>query len=276
MRRAPLRNTENAPSDRAEFVVLHALPRLSLLLLGAATLTIATGCMRSYEPVSSVHRALVVDTEAPNFTDTHLNVHCVPRDLLINGRSNQLCRAVAQLFENQGAEVETISRWRPPATETADGVAAEPEEEEEEATTPPRAVQLNVEIRARQLSKRAHPLSWLACLASFTVVPGIVETTFEQRVKVWDGENFPLLEDRSEGRILVRAGMGAWLSTRLLDQIWRKKQDRLVGMSVTKDLSKDLYTQLTQAVYRAKLLARTVEPPPTSRVLGSTPAAPTN
>ena len=212
--------------------------------------------MRSYEPVSSVHRALVVDPQALNFADTRLDVHCVPRDLLINGRSNQLCRHVAELFESQGAVVNTVSRWR--RTEVAEGetpVVEEPAEDEVTAVGDPRPVQLFVEIRARELSKKSYPLSWFACLASFTLIPAVTESTFVQEVVVRDAERVRLLEDRAEGRVRVRAGAGAWLSTLLLDRVWKKKKDKQVGVSVTKDLTRDLDRQLSQAVYQAKLLA---------------------
>ena len=74
----------------------------------------ASGCIHSYQPLSGLHRPVVVDPTQPNFQDVKLTVRCVPGGGLVNNEeARMLCRRVGQLFENQGATVVTWTTSRP-------------------------------------------------------------------------------------------------------------------------------------------------------------------
>lgn len=205
--------------------------------------------MRVYHPMSGFHRPIVVDTQAPNFTDTELLIHCVPGKYLGKGATRELCRKVQVLFENQGAKVTAIATT---------GINPEDLEdvEPEEGDPTPRETKLVIELRARKIHESYHPWSWLACFASFTIVPGVNEFTFAQDVVVKDGEGVLLGRDSMKGRIVKRFGGAHWAVNMVTNLATRKKKDRHSGHAVGRDLSADLYGQLSQQVYNARVQAQ--------------------
>lgn len=238
--------------------------RLMLLTLCFLAVFASTGCVRVYHPMSNLHRPVVVDPQAPNFAGTSMTVHCVPADLLSQTRASLLCQRVTNLFENQGAVVRTIAAVSEPLEDPLDdelpGFGSLLDPAAPKPVVPAAApVELYLELRARKIHQANHPFSWLACLATFTVIPGITETTFAQDVVIRDGTNFPLVKETLQGRMVTRFGAGAWIANMLLDRVWRKRQDRVIGVSITKDLSRDLYGQLSQSMYNAKIQAQVLQ-----------------
>lgn len=209
--------------------------------------------------MSGFHRPIVVDIQAPNFTDTEILVHCVPGDYLGKGASRELCRKVGTLFENQGAKVSAIATT---------GVNPDDLEAvtESDGDPTPRETQLIVELRARKIHESYHPWSWLACFASFTIVPGVNEFTFSQDVVIKDAQGVLLSRDSMKGRIVKRFGGAHWAINMLTNLLTRKKKDRHSGHAVGRDLSHDLYGQLSQQAYNARVqaqvLAEVDAPPP--------------
>lgn len=210
------------------------------LRLGLGLLAGSGGCMvHTYQPLSGLHRPVVVDPGAANLEGLHLQVFCVPEALLNTQDASALCRKLGTLFENQGALVTT----------TVGG-----EEEEPEAEAPP--IDLRIEVRARQVHAASHPLTWAATVFSFTLVPAVTEFTFEQDLVVRDASGFLLATDVLRGRVVHYYGFGSWASNTLLDLTVREKPDEIVGDSAERQLSEDLYRQLSQSVFNAKLQAQ--------------------
>jgi hypothetical protein len=210
----------------------------------------APGCVvQVYEPLSGLHRPTVIDARQPNFTDTRLMVHCLHGGLLSDAEAGSLCDKVRTLFVNQGAEVRTFV-----GAGDAEGEGSPPPDAPEAATEADPRLELTLDLRARKTDQSNHPLSWAIFIASFTVLPAVQEWSFAQEVVIRDETGFLLTSDTLEGRWVWRYGFGAWLGNALLD-LSRKKVDRLGSDAAAHELSDDLYNQLTQDVFDAKMHA---------------------
>lgn len=226
------------------------MPRRAATALLALALSLAPGCVvRVYQPLAGLQRPTVTDPKVQNFRQTRLDVHCVPGGILSVGQASALCQKVRVLFENQGAYVRTyVSSGRT----DEDGVDAAPAE----ASGP--MTELSLELRARSVHASNHPLSWLFCFASFTVLPGTSEVTFAHDLTIRDGTGFLLVTDSLEARLVTRFGFGPWLGNATFD-LWRDEADDVLGEGFAVDLSTDLYAQLTQRVFDAKLHAEVLQ-----------------
>ena len=94
---------------------------------------------------------------------------------------------------------------------------------------------------------------WALCYASFTLVPAVSEFTFAQDAVVRDGSGFLLATDTVQGRIVRQFGGSVWLGNRILDRLIREDADEVTRDAAKNDLSDDLYRQLSQMVYNAKV-----------------------
>jgi len=209
----------------------------------ALVLACGSGCIvRVYQPMSGLHDPIVVDPRAPNFKDVRLTVHCVPGDYLTRSETSALCRKVGTLFENQGAVVRTVDSVGRADDELQDG--------EKRAIEP--TTDLTLELRSRKVHKSNHPLSWALTIASFTALPGVSEYTFAQDVSIRDESGFLLVSDSLKGRVIRRFGFGPWLGNALAD-IAKEKGERITGGASDRDLSEDMYGQLSQMTFNAKM-----------------------
>ena len=197
------------------------------------------GCVvHTYQPMSGLHRPVVVDPNAAVLAGVNVELSCANGGLLRGSDASGLCQTVAMLFENQGATVAV----RIGAGDLDSDGAAAPD--------------LRVELRARQVHEASHPWSWVAMVASFSLVPAITEFTFEQDVIVRDRTGFLLAEQTLRGRVMHGYGFGVWAGNKLLDLTVREPADEIVGDHADRALSQDLYRQLTQTVYDAHLQAQ--------------------
>ena len=211
----------------------------------------ASGCVYAYQPMSGLHRPVVIDTTVANFTDLELDIYCPPAGKLTTNEAAGLCRKVQVLFENQGALVRTSVLDRVP---TDDAASVE--------DGPPRSVHLSLELRPREVHESSDPLSWLLCVGTFTLAPAVTEDTFAQDVIIRDEDGFLLLSDTLRGRIVRRFGIGAYGGNKLLDLVWRDDDEELVGDIAYRELSADLYQQLSQLVFNATMRATVLDEGP--------------
>lgn len=221
----------------------------SAVLAAGVALSLSGGCtVRSYQPMSGLHRPVVVDPQLPNLADTRVDLHCIPRDLLNDERADRLCQRVAALLENQGAVV---------ATHLGEGQLEDIELGPVPEDEAPRTA-LSVELRAREIHRSNRPLSWAACVITLTVLPGITESTFAQDLVIRDGSGFLLVTDTLQGRLVTRFGAGTWIGNAVAD-LWRDDAEKIGGDAASKDLSADLYRQISQIVFNARMHARVLE-----------------
>ena len=220
---------------------------------------LATGCVQTYQPMTGLHRPIVVDTKAANLVDMSVTVHCVPGDKLGPQDAARLCRSVGALFTNQGAQVRTVSEATLRTADALDSLGA--------AGDSSSGAELIVELRSRRVHESNDPLLWLLCYSTFTFVPAVTEFSFAQDVTIRDGDGFLLVTDTLEGRLIRRFGISVWAGNKLLDWLWREDGEKLTKEAANLDLSDDLYGQLSQLVFNAKmqqqvLLEATPEGPP--------------
>lgn len=222
------------------------------LALALGLLALGPGCVHVYQPLSSLHRPIVVDTQAPNFQDLRLEVICPPDKVVSRGEAEVLCERVGKLFEVQGATVTTSS---------GGGIGGDDLEDELAATQAAVAptTDLVLELRTRQTHYTNDALSWMLCIGTATMVPAYSESTFAQDVVVRDGTGFLLASDTLEGRIVRTFGFGTWAGNKVLDWVWRKKEEELSTKQVYAEVSSDLYGQLSQIVFNAKMRWQVLE-----------------
>lgn len=246
------------PAHRREVAISQFLRSCLFLWLASC----GTGCVRIYQPMSGLHRPVVVDPTLANFQDLRLAVHCVPEDLLNPADAAALCQKVETLFENQGAEVTTAGM------DSVDDTG-----QEEEGTAPADdapTTDLTLELRAHRVHQANNLLSWALCIGTFTLVPAVTESTFAQDVVIRDGTGFLLVSDSLEGRLVLRFGAGTWVANKLLDLAWRDDADKLTGDAFNHDLSTDLYRQLSQMMFNAEMQWQILQQAPSARATRGT------
>lgn len=226
-------------------------------------LVLGTGCVHVYQPMSGLHRPVVVDPQAPNLVGTSVRVVCPPGDDMSRGEARVLCERVGKLMEIQGARVTTVTD-RPLGDEELGEEAAKED-------TPP-TTDLVLELRPHRHHTTNNMVSWVLCVATGTLVPGYTQSTFTQDVVVRDGTGFLLATDRLEGRLVRTFGLGTWFGNKLADLIWRKKEDELSKKQVYAEVSGDLYGQLSQLVFNARMRWEVLrEATPEGRATGAPP-----
>lgn len=204
----------------------------------------AQGCVYVYQPLVGLQQPVVVNPDAQNLVGVALTVRCFPGELLSVQDAGSLCGKVGALFEQQGAQVSLTLGAQAPA---------EPPPEE----LPTR---LTVELRARELSASSDPLRWAACYASYSLIPAITEQSFAQDVVVRDADGFLLAEASLQGRIVRYVGLGAWAGNTAMNYLVREEEDRVLPETASEELSEDLYRQLSQLVYNAKVQSELLRP----------------
>lgn len=222
------------------------------MVASLAALALA-GCVHVYHPMTGLHDPVVVNPQLPNFDDVALTVRCIRGDISAED-NGKLCRNVGQLFETQGARVKIVE-----SIGDEEDFGEEPDEapaEEGAPVEPP--TDLVLELRSRIVHRRISPWSAVFCVGSFTVLPAAMEQTFAQEITIRDATGFLLVTDTLQGRIVSRFGAGTWLFNRLGD-LGRDREDRLTTKVMKDDLSKDLYRQLSQRLFDAKLQWRVMQ-----------------
>ena len=227
---------------------------LRRILPAAGVLLAGSGCVQIYQPITGLHRPVVVDIQAANFRDVRLTIYCMPGDLLTPSEASVLCQKVGTLFENQGAEVQTVAGARQWAGDDAlsDRQAATPEESLVTAD-------LIMELRSRKVQEYSDPLLETLCVLTSTLVPMVRETVFAQDVTIRDASGFLLVSDTLQGRLITRIGAGAWVGNRFMNVVWRRGDEKLTEEAVGRDLSADLYGQLSQLTFNAKMQWRVLQ-----------------
>jgi hypothetical protein len=211
---------------------------LAVAAAALCALLAGSGCITIYQPLSSLQRPSVVDASAPNFEGLHLLVRCLPGDYLGAADSQRLCRHVATLFRNQGAEVETqIPR-------------------QGRAMVDPEAVRrpdLIIELTSRLIHKEDSKLLYVLSGVTYTLVPAYSEHTFAQEITIRDASGFLLSTEVLQARFIDYFGLGIWGVNWLLDVLVRPKEDELTGSAAHKDFSRDYYRHLSQQAFNARI-----------------------
>ncbi len=211
---------------------------VAVLLAGA----LSTGCYTTvYQPLSSLQRPVVVDTQLANFEGLKLLVRCHPSENLTASDAVKLCRSVSSNFRNQGAQVE-VEIPRP-------NRGANPREEGENPD-------LVMDLRSRMVNQHDGGALVILTYLTLTLVPMVQEYTLAQDVTIRDREGTLLVQETMQGRFVEYFGFGVWAVNALADYTVRKKEDRITGDAPKKDFSRDFYGQLSQLALNAHVRQR--------------------
>lgn len=233
--------------------VVHRTLNVTALVLAGLALP-SLGCVHTYQPISGLHGPVVVDTTAKNFPSLSLQVVCNPGDDLSRGEARRLCEHVGTLFENQGAAV---------TTRIGGEAAIEQLEDTPWEDAEPPEVDLKLELSSRQVHQSHDIVTRVLFVLTASLVPAVTEYSFALDVVVTDGSGFLLASDTLEGRIIRRIGAGVWGVNKVMDRWVREPEDTVLDDSAYKELSQDLYGQLSQMVFNAGMQWRVLQQSPT-------------
>ena len=210
-----------------------------------ALLASSAGCVPIYQPLRGLNTPVVIDTQVQNLAGVRLTVRCVPGGMLTPLTAQELCQKVGVVFENQGAMVTTVA--------TPGGLDGGLEDRPETTPAAMPETDLDLEIRTRVIHQAHNPMLWVLCVLTLTIVPSSTEYTFEHDVVIRDGTGFLLAEETLQGRMVQQFGIAAWTGNALFNWVWRLPEDDITYETMRHDLSTDLYRQLSQAVFNAKM-----------------------
>lgn len=214
---------------------------LSWLVAAASS----SGCVTVYQPLVALQRPVAIDPQVANFQGLRLMVRCISDENLKPSQADRLCRNVGTLFTNQGATVDlevprgNASAAREPRAKLDAGASAKPD--------------LVMELKSRLLHEENSALLWVLSIASATLLPAITDTSISQDVTIRDSDGFLLVADALQARFVRYFSVAVWAVNGVLDLLVREPSDRVTGNSVNKEVSKDLYGQLSQLVLHARL-----------------------
>ena len=197
----------------------------ALRVLGALLSVALSGCITVYQPMQGLHRPLAINIDYANFSELKIALHCIPSDAIERADAQDLCRKVARLLENQGADVEMSTRLGriTDAAEAKIEAAAEAKAAAQDPTIQRRTMALSIELRARLIHEDEAVLLWWDPTSAYT---------FAQDITIRDEKGFLLVRDTFMARFVTRLGFFS-------------------GTEET--FSKDYYAQLSQLTLNAKL-----------------------
>ena len=202
--------------------------------------------MVAYQPLSGLHAPAVVDPTHPNLVGVHLRLECTSEALAARASARRLCDKVEQLFLTQGATVEVWAQGQAPLIEDAPGAEAAAEA----------PVQLRVSLHEEAPQRDPHPATMAAFFVTFTLAPWMETETLAESVTVRDDRGVTLAEDRFEARVVTSNGAAVWAGNALADRLWRPEAEHVTRDAAWKQLSADLYQQLSQHVVNAAVQQR--------------------
>ena len=233
----------------------RCLPAILVAILGG------TGCVTVYQPLTGLQRPVAIDRATDNFAGQNLLLRCLPADDVSPsaGRENaqKLCGKVSALFSGQGAQVDLAQTGSGAFSMAPITGTARPD--------------LVIELRTRQLHAANPPFMWALCIMTCSVVPAYREATHAIDVSIRDADGFELASESYQARFVEYVGGGIWVVNRALDYTVREENEQVLG-SAQKDFSRDLYQQLTQLAFNARVRAavlRSFEPksPPAAKAV---------
>jgi len=215
-----------------------------------------TGCVTTYQPLTSLQRPVVVDPTAPNLKGQRMLVRCFPGGDFSESNAQYLCRRLRTLYSNQGAQVDI----EVPVTGKARAL------EESSSSQPAAPPDLVVETRSRLVHEDNSPLLWILSGVSLTLIPAVTESTSALDVVIRDREGFLLVSDSLQARFVRHFGAGIWAVNTLLNMLVRSDEEDMGDKMTRRDLSRDLYGQFSQLAFHARLRAEVLrgfapEPP---------------
>jgi hypothetical protein len=202
----------------------------------------STGCMTVtfYQPQRAIHRPVVIEHSPTNFAGLRILVRCLSHDdYLPAGDAAKLCGKIAEDFEKQGAETEWVAPVGATYVEPMVFDGQRPD--------------LTVEIGSKIDHAYGYPLTTVTSCLTCTVVPGVSEQTFSQRVVVYGRDRSVLTEEVFRERFVEYHGCGVWSLNWIIDWVFREDDQAISGDAGKKDFTRDFYGQIRQLTFNARV-----------------------
>ncbi len=212
--------------------------RWGIAFVCAVAVFATSGCVTLYQPLTSLQRPVAVDPQLANFEGARFLLRCHPGKDLSASDAQKLCRGVGTSFRNQGAQVD-VEIPRP-------GRASRTFEEEEKPD-------LVIDVRSRLLHRENSSYQFLLAYVTLSIVPMVEEFSYAQDVTIRDRQGGLLAQDTYQARFIEYRGVGVWAVNWVADYAVRKKEDRVSGNVAARDFSSDLYGQLSQLAFNARV-----------------------
>lgn len=214
---------------------------------------LCSGCITVYQPLSALQRPVVVDPRVANFEGARVLVRCHPSDDLPRDGAELLCRKVSTLFRNQGAHVDVDIPTDGSAGRSNEDVQAE----------------IVLDVKSKLLHQESSALLAVASVFTLTLVPSFREESYSQEVTLRDGQGSLLASDVFTSRFLHYTGAGVWAVNWVVDLLVRPENEKLTGEVAHQRFSRDLYGQLSQLLFNARVRAQVLrsfeDPAPTTQ-----------
>jgi hypothetical protein len=211
---------------------------------------LCSGCITVYQPLSSLQRPVVVDPRLANFEDARMLVRCHPSEDLPRDGAELLCRNVSTLFRNQGAHVDVDIPTEGTPGRSHEGPQAD----------------VVLDVKSKLVHQAGSMVLDLACYFTATLIPTYGEESYSQEITVRDGQGALLASDVLHSRFVHYIGAGVWAVNWVLDLLVRPENEKLTGDVANRSFSRDLYGQLSQLMFNARVRAQVLRgfesPPP--------------
>lgn len=216
-----------------------ALLRLAPLLVVAVTVLPAACCtVTVYEPLRGLQRPVIVDAAADNFAGSRVYIRCFTNADMPPGDADKVCRNLATVLRQQGAETETtVPRDAGGAGGSFDGNGPD----------------LIVDVDSKIEHEYDYPALAAISGLTLTLIPAIDEQTYTQRVVVRGRDGSVLVSDSFRARFVNYTGIAIWSINWLLDWLVRDDAQDMSGDAPKKDFSRDFYQQTAQLTFNARV-----------------------
>ena len=218
--------------------------------------------------MGTLQRPTLVATGDVPFEGTRILVRCMPGKDLPGGDAEKVCRHVAELFRQQGAECETqVPR------DADEGIPADAFEG--------KGPDLTMDIVSRTEHSYDYPALAVFSAYTCTAIPSIEEGTYRQEVLVRGRNQTVLASETYRARFVDYNSCVVWSLNWVLDFLFRSDEQKVSGDAAKRNYSRDFYRQLTQLAFNARVrsdvLGLTQAParaPIVGPATGTAPAAP--
>jgi hypothetical protein len=218
----------------------HMISGVRAIVIVACAIVWQAGCcsVTVYQPLRGLQRPAIVNVAAMNFAGTRILVRCLPGKDLPAGDADKLCRNLATLFRQQGAEAEAVVPRDPQGGMSAfEGAGAD----------------FTVEVESKlEHADDYFGLAWVS-VATCTLIPSIDEQTFMQSVVVRGRDRSVLATDSFRARFVNYTGIGVWSINWIMDFFFRSDDQDMSGDEPKKDFSRDFYAQVSQLAFNARV-----------------------
>ena len=190
-----------------------------------------------YHPEQGLHQPTVVNLHAPNLSGAKIRVTCIANEYVTASEARKVCRNVARMLRNQGAETAVFVPRNRGRTSRVRKSSAD----------------LEIEIRSRIHRSHFDNIAAAFSCCTCALTPTRMEQAYIHSVRVRGRNGVVLSENRMQSRFVQYTGCGVAGINALLDLFFRQEHEKLGGDVAQRDFSNDFYRQIAQQTFNAKM-----------------------